>query len=77
MNTANESRMNGFVEAVGIMVLMLGTATGNAYVMLAMAVAAIVAVAILGRTSLSWRALFGMAVAAVTAFALAIGITGF
>ena len=77
MNTANESRMNGVVEAIGIMVLVLGTATGNAYVMLAMAVAAIVAVAIFGRKSLGWRALFGMAVAAVAAFALAIGITSF
>ena len=75
MNDPNDSKLNGIVEAIGILVLVLGTATGNAYVMFAMAIAAIVAVAIFGRKSFSWRAVFGVSVAAVTAFAVAAGIT--
>jgi hypothetical protein len=74
MNTANDSKLNGIVEAIGILVLVLGTATGNAYVMFAMAIAAIVALAIFGSNSFSWRAAFAMSVAAVTAFAMAFGI---
>jgi uncharacterized membrane protein len=77
MNTANDSRMNGIVAAIGIIVLLLGTATGNAYVMFAMASVAIITVAIFGRKSFSWRALFAVTVAAMTAFAVAVGITSF
>ena len=74
MNAPNESKLDGIVTAIGILVLVLGTATGNAYVMLAMAIAAIVAVAIFGRKSFSWPAVFGVTVAAVTAFAVAFGV---
>lgn len=77
MNTPNDSKLNGILTAIGIIVLLVGTATGNAYVMFALAIAAIVPVAIFGRKSFSWRALFGMTVAAVTAFAVAFGITKF
>jgi hypothetical protein len=77
MNAPNESKLNGILTAMGILVLLLGTATGNAYVMLAMAIAALVAVAIFRRKSLSWRAWFGMTVAWVMAFAVAFGITRF
>ncbi len=77
MNAPNDSNLNGILTAIGIIVLLVGTATGNAYVMLAMAIAALVAVAIFARESLSWRACFGMTVAAVMAFALAFGITRF
>jgi hypothetical protein len=77
MNIPNDSRLNGILTAVGIMVLLLGCATGNAYVMFAAAIAAIVAVAIFGRKSFRWRVLFGMAVAAVTAVAVVVGITRF
>lgn len=75
MNIPNDTKLNGIVTAIGIIVLLLGTATGNAYVMFIMAIAAIVAVAIFGRKSLSWGAVFGMTVAVVTAFAVAFGIT--
>ena len=77
MNAPNESKLDGIVTAIGILVLVLGTATGNAYVMLAMAIVALVAMAILGRKSLSWRAMFVATVTAVTAFAVAFGITRF
>ena len=77
MNTANDSKLNDMLPAVGIMVLLLGTATGNAYVMFAMAVAAIVAVAIFGRRAIRWRAWFGAIAAAATAFAVAFGLAKF
>jgi drug/metabolite transporter (DMT)-like permease len=77
MNTANDSKLNDILVALGIMVLVLGTATGNAYVMFAMAVAAIAAVAIFGRRAISWRAWFGAMVAAVTAVAVVFGLAKF
>jgi len=67
--------LSGIVTALGVLVLVLGTATGNAYVMFAAAIAAIIAVAIFGRKSLSWHVVFGMAVVTVAAFAFAFGIT--
>jgi hypothetical protein len=77
MNSPNDSKLNGILTAIGIIVLLLGAATGNAYVMFAVAIAAIVGVAICGRKSFRWPVLFGMTVAAVTAFAVAFGITKF
>ena len=70
-----DSTLNGIVTAIGILVLVLGTASGNAYVLFTMAIAAIVAVALFGRKSFSWRVVFGVTVAAVTACAVAFGIT--
>ena len=77
MNAPNDSKFNEILTAIGILVLVLGTATGNAYVMLAMGIAAIAAVAIFGRKSFSWPAVFGVTAAAVVAFAVAFGITRF
>lgn len=75
MNVPNDSKMNGIVTAIGILVLVIGTATGNAYVMFTMVIAALVAVMILSKSSSSWRGVVGVTVAAVTAFAVAYGIT--
>jgi len=77
MNAPKESKLDGILTAIGLLVLVIGTATGNAYVMFAMAIGALVAVAIFGRNSFSWRALFGVTVAAATAFAFAFGTTRF
>ena len=51
MNTtpAANSRKNGIVSAIGILVLLLGTATGSAYVMLAMAVVAMLLIGVIYR----------------------------
>jgi hypothetical protein len=75
MNAPNDSKLNEMVTAIGILVLVLGTATGNAYVMFAMAIVALVAVAIVGRKSFGWRALLGVTVATVTAIAVAFGVS--
>jgi hypothetical protein len=75
MNAADNSKLNGIVTALGILVLVIGTASGNAYVMLAMAVAALAGIAIVSRRAMGWRALVAMTAAAATAFAVAIGIT--
>jgi hypothetical protein len=77
MNAPNASKRNGILMAIGIIVLLLGAATGNAYVMFAVAIAALVAVAIFGRQSFRWSVLFGMMAAAATAIAVVIVITSF
>jgi hypothetical protein len=46
MDTTNKQKMSGIVAVIGLIVLLLGTATGNAYVMLLMAAVALTAVTI-------------------------------
>jgi hypothetical protein len=77
MSTPNDSKVNGILTAIGILVLLLSAATGNAYVMFTVAIAAVVAVAIFGRKSFGWPVLFGVTAAAVTAVAVVVGITKF
>ena len=74
MNTqsANKLRKNSIVTAIGILVLVIGTATGSAYAMLAMAAVGLTLIAISYRQELGWNELWLMAVAAVTASAIAI-----
>ena len=60
---------DGIVTAIGVLVLVIGTATGSAYVMLGMAVAGLVLSAILYRGNFKHRA--GLVVLAATAAAVA------
>jgi len=71
MNTITK---NGIVTAIAICVFFIGTATGNAYVMIAVAAAALAAIAIFG--GYGWRAWFVAAVGAVTAAAVAVRLDG-
>lgn len=71
----NAPKLNGIALATGLLVLVLGTATGNAYVMLAMAVTALVGLTIFHRHSRNWALILAGGVAALAAFALAFGVT--
>ena len=71
------SRKDGIVTAIGVLVLLLGTATGNAYAMLVMAIIALAVIAIFYRQRLSRNVLLVILTAAVTAATVAIGITNF
>ena len=81
MNTepTTYSRKAGIATAVGIVVLLLGTATGSAYAMLAMAVVALVMITALYREELGHHAALAMALAlaAGIATAIAVAITRF
>ena len=65
-------RKGGLVLAMSILVLLVGTATGNAFAMLVMAVAALAVVGIFYRQELGWTALLTIVVAAVAAAAVAV-----
>lgn len=77
MNTPSHPNMDGIVTAIGIGVLLLGAATGSAYVMFVLAVVGMLAVAILAPGRIGWRGLFCAAIAATTAAAVACGISRF
>lgn len=76
MNPANtaDSRKGGLVAAIGVFVLLLGTATGNAHAMLIMAMIALVVISIIYRQQLDRNALVATIVAAAVATAVAIAI---
>ena len=54
MNTppATNSRRDNLVTAIGVLVLLLGTATGNAIVMLGLSVVALVVIAVFYRKTI-------------------------
>ena len=64
---------NGIVGAIGVLVLLIGTATGNAYVMFPMAIVALLVTTVLVRQRL-WRnvllATFAAAIAALAVVAI-------
>jgi hypothetical protein len=70
----------GIVTAIGVLILVIGAATGNAYAMLAMAAAGLVLCAILYRGSYKGGTglvlLAATATAAVVAFAAGIALSG-
>ena len=77
MNTtpAKTSSKSGIVTAIGVLVLLLGTATGNAYVLLVMSIVALAVIGIFYRHELSRIAWMVMLVAVATAVAVAFAIT--
>ena len=70
----SNSLKNGIVAAIGLLVLLIGTATGNAYVMLAMAIIALLAITMLVREHLRGNVLFAIFATAVAAFVVAMAI---
>lgn len=70
-----DSRKDSIVAAVGVLVLLIGTATGNAYVMLVMSVVALAVMVILYRRGLTRNMVHAIIVAAATAMVLAIAVS--
>ena len=65
-------RRDGLLGVIAVIVLLLGTATGNAYAMLGMSVAAFVLMMVFCRQRIGSGALLVANVAAVTAAAIGI-----
>ena len=78
MNTTpvRNSRHDTIVMAIGLLVLLLGTATGNAYAMLAMSVVALSVLALLFRITLGQTVFVAMTAAAATASVISFLISG-
>jgi O-antigen ligase len=70
-----ESRRDDLFGAIAVIVLLIGTATGNAYALLGMSVAALMLMVVFGRKRLGRGALLAALVAAVTAAVIAIVLT--
>ena len=66
------SRKDDLLGAIAVIVLLIGTATGNAYAMLGMSVAALVLIALFCRRRIGSGALLVALVAALTAAAIGI-----
>ena len=72
MSTTNTaSRKDGIVAALGVVSLLIGTATGNAFVMLVIAVLALIAMAIVFWRRAGIRTLLTLAVAATVSVMVA------
>ena len=76
MNTvpAHDSRNDKIVTTVGLLVLLLGTATGDAYAMLVMSVFALFVMAVFLREGRGRAVLLTLAVAAMTGALVAVGV---
>jgi hypothetical protein len=70
-----DSRKDTITAAIGVLVLLLGTATGNAWAMLAMSVVALVVMTVLYRRGPGRNTIRVILVAAATAFVVAIAIS--
>jgi O-antigen ligase len=77
MNPArlSNSHKNGIVAAIGVLVLLIGTATGNAYLMLAMAIVALLVCAILLRQRLRRNVLLAVFAAAAIGAVVVVAFT--
>lgn len=64
---ATGSRRDDLLGVIGVIILLIGTATGNAYAMLAMSVTALILLAVFYRRQIGSGALLVVFVAAVTA----------
>ena len=71
----SESRNDGIVTAIAVLVLMLGTATGNAYAMFVMGSFALVILAVFFRQRAGKHVWLLTGVAAAVAAVMAIAIT--
>ncbi len=69
-----DSRNDDLLGAIAVIVLLIGTATGNAYAMLGMSVASLVLMAVFCRRRIGSGAILVAFVAAVTAAAIGIVI---
>ena len=66
------SRRDDVLGAIGVIILLIGTASGNAYAMLGMSVTAIILLAVFHRREIGSGALLVAFVAAVTAAVIGI-----
>ena len=69
------SRRDDAVGAIAVIVLLIGTATGSAYVMLGMSVTALILLAVFYRQHLGTGAILAAFVAAVTAAIIALVVS--
>jgi len=69
---SNESRRDDLFGAIAVCVLLIGTATGNALVMVAMSLAALLLMVMFGRKRLGRGPLLAALVAAITVAVIAI-----
>ena len=69
------TQRDGIVTAIAVLVLVIGTATGNAYAMLAMAVAGLALSVVLYRRHFTGRTALVVLTAAVVAFAAGIALS--
>ena len=74
-NSPVDSRKDGIVTAICVLVFMISTATGNAYVMLGAAVVTLAVVSVWYRERLGPLPLLAVGVAAVVACLVALSIT--
>jgi hypothetical protein len=72
---SNESRLDDYFGVIAVIVLLIGAATGNAFVLLGMSVAALVLMMVFARKRLGRGALLTALVAAVTGAVIAIILT--
>ena len=70
-----ESRKDDLLGAMFVIVLLIGTATGNALALLGMSVAALILMGVFGRKRLVHGALLVALVAALTAAVIAVVLT--
>ena len=69
------SRRDDVIGAIAVIVLLIGTATGSAYVMLGMSVTALFPLAVFYRQNLGTGAILAVFVAAVTAAIIALVVS--
>jgi hypothetical protein len=69
---ATGSRRDDVLGVIGVIILLIGTATGNAYAMLGMSVTALILLAVFCRRQIGSGALLVAFVAAVTAAVIGI-----
>lgn len=72
---STESRKDDLFGAMLVIVLLIGTATGNALVLLGMSVAVLIVMVVFGRKRLARGALLAALVAALTAAVIAVVLT--
>lgn len=72
---ATDSRKDDMLAVVAVVILVIGAATGNAYVMLGMSVAVLVLLVLLFRRQIWGGALLVSFVAAVTAAVIGVALT--
>jgi hypothetical protein len=71
---ATGSRRDEVLGAIGVIILLIGTATGNAFAMLGISVAALTLLAVFCRRKIGSGSLLVAFVAAVTAALIGIGV---